>query len=285
MSGTLLRRATVRPGVEVDLLIVEGRIDAGPPAVATEVVDLNGRPVVAGLVDHHVHLLALAASWASVDLTPTALARAGGLDVALRAARARKPGGWLRGVGYDVAASGALNCLALDAVDVGPVRVQDRTGIQWILDRRGLRSALRRRRGGHRRGRRDGHQPLRRLAVHRLPDVAGAGHAHRAGDLGGRRAGRPAPVPGAHRHQQRRTRRPTGVRGLRVLRPLRLPDRREGRPHRSPATDAAQRARPGASRHVMGTARMGADPSTSVVSPEQRLWGVDNVWYATRRCS
>ena len=32
-----------------------------------------------------------------------------------------------------------------------------------------------------------------------------------------------------------------------------------------------------ASRHVMGTARMGTDPATSVVSPEQRLWGVDNV--------
>jgi len=27
----------------------------------------------------------------------------------------------------------------------------------------------------------------------------------------------------------------------------------------------------------MGTARMGADPATSVVSPEQRLWDCDNV--------
>jgi gluconate 2-dehydrogenase alpha chain len=32
-----------------------------------------------------------------------------------------------------------------------------------------------------------------------------------------------------------------------------------------------------ASRHVMGTARMGANPATSVVSPDQRLWDVDNV--------
>jgi choline dehydrogenase-like flavoprotein len=32
-----------------------------------------------------------------------------------------------------------------------------------------------------------------------------------------------------------------------------------------------------ASRHVMGTARMGTDPATSVVSAEQRLWDVDNV--------
>jgi choline dehydrogenase-like flavoprotein len=32
-----------------------------------------------------------------------------------------------------------------------------------------------------------------------------------------------------------------------------------------------------ASRHVMGTARMGTDPSTSVVSPDQRLWELDDV--------
>lgn len=32
-----------------------------------------------------------------------------------------------------------------------------------------------------------------------------------------------------------------------------------------------------ASKHVMGTARMGSDPAASVVSPEQRLWDCDNI--------
>jgi choline dehydrogenase-like flavoprotein len=32
-----------------------------------------------------------------------------------------------------------------------------------------------------------------------------------------------------------------------------------------------------ASRHVIGTARMGSDPGTSVVDPTSRLWDVDNV--------
>ena len=31
------------------------------------------------------------------------------------------------------------------------------------------------------------------------------------------------------------------------------------------------------SRHVMGTARMGTDPSTSVVTPQHNVWGIDNL--------
>ncbi|WP_426574424.1 amidohydrolase family protein [Aquihabitans sp. McL0605] len=142
MSALLLRRASPGPGTESDLLIVDGRISAGPIPTGAHAIDLGGRPVLPGLADHHVHLLGLAASWASVDLSPIALDEAGGLAGALRAARARRPEGWLRGVGYDVAGSGELDHRALDALDAGPVRIQDRTGIRWILDQRGLDQVL-----------------------------------------------------------------------------------------------------------------------------------------------
>jgi len=77
-----------------------------------------------------------------VDLSPDALAASGGLDGALRRARARQPTGWLRGIGYDVAASGRLDHDRLDAIDVGPVRIQDRTGILWHVDGTGLAELL-----------------------------------------------------------------------------------------------------------------------------------------------
>lgn len=44
------------------------------------------------------------------------------------------------------------------------------------------------------------------------------------------------------------------------------------REHRRPGADPTP-----ISRHVMGTARMGPDPATSVCDPFQRLWDVDNV--------
>ena len=142
MNALLLQGASVRPGATTDLLIVDGRLATGPAPAGTESVDLGGRPVVAGLADHHVHLLALAASWSSVDLSPSRLDDAGGLGAALRAVRARQPDGWIRGFGYDIAGSGELDRRDLDGLGVGPVRVQDRTGILWVLDSQGLDELL-----------------------------------------------------------------------------------------------------------------------------------------------
>ena len=145
-SPAVLRRAAIAPGRIVDLHLADGTVAAirpgGETVGRTPVVDLDERPVVPGLVDHHLHLFGLAAPLASVDLSPDALAVGGGLDAVLRAARARTPDGWLRGVGYDVAASGPLDRDRLDTVAVGPLRIQDRTGICWFLDGRALDAVL-----------------------------------------------------------------------------------------------------------------------------------------------
>lgn len=135
MTSYLLRRASTAPGVLLDLLVCDGRISSGAPKDAQVVdLDLDGRPTVPGLADHHVHLMAQAAAFRSLDCSPSSLAAKGGLAAALRAAREQRPSGWLRGFGYDVTASGPLDRALLDAVGVGPLRIQDRTGTLWMLD-------------------------------------------------------------------------------------------------------------------------------------------------------
>ncbi len=142
MTAVLLRGAAPAPGRSVDLLLDGGQVSVAAPPRDVEEVHLGGRPTLPGLADHHLHLMALAASWDSVDCSPAALASNGGLAPTLRAARRRRPHGWLRAVGYDVAASGELDRRGLDDIGVGPVRVQDRTGIRWMLDSFGLRAVL-----------------------------------------------------------------------------------------------------------------------------------------------
>ncbi len=141
--GLILRRASTAPGVVADLVVEGGRLVDAPTAGEHEEVDVDGRPVVPGLVDHHIHLLATAAARDSVDCSPAALAGGGGLAAVLRAGRRGRPAdGWLRGVGYDVATSGEIDRRHLDGAAVGPVRIQDRTGIRWMLDSEALARVL-----------------------------------------------------------------------------------------------------------------------------------------------
>jgi predicted amidohydrolase YtcJ len=141
VTSYVLRRAATAPGVLSDLAIVDGRFATRAPGDA-EIVDLGGRPTLPGLCDHHIHLMAQAAAWRSVDCSPAALADGLGLAATLRAARQRQPRGWLRGVAYDVTASGSLDRVVLDTIDVGPVRIQDRTGTLWMLDTAALAETL-----------------------------------------------------------------------------------------------------------------------------------------------
>ena len=105
----------------------------GPAARAgVEVIDGRGCALLPGLADHHLHLLAAAASRDSVDCDVPDRAA---LGAALRAA----PGDRVRGVGYHDDVAGPLDRCALDALEPDrPVRVQHRSGARWTLNTRAL---------------------------------------------------------------------------------------------------------------------------------------------------
>lgn len=134
-----LLNAAIAPGRVCDVAFSGGVLVTPaelPPDV--EVIDLAGRVVLAGLVDHHTHLLATAAAAQSVDLSPGAVQAAGSVAAVLQRARHRRPDGWLRAHGYDTVASGPIDRELLDTARVGPVRIQDRSGVGWLLDTIGL---------------------------------------------------------------------------------------------------------------------------------------------------
>ncbi|MFM8353918.1 MAG: amidohydrolase family protein, partial [Gammaproteobacteria bacterium] len=119
-------------GARVDVHVRAGRIAAVVPAgdrpgsVAgarpEQHIDARGGLLLPGLHDHHLHLFALAAARASIDLSAASLRAAGGLGAALAAAQVEQivqvehAGAWLRGVGYHEQSDGALDRSRLDAL-------------------------------------------------------------------------------------------------------------------------------------------------------------------------
>ena len=144
----LIRGAEVE-GRLVDVRVDEERVDElgeGLDPQGDEVVEARGGALIPGLVDHHIHLLAVAAALASVDCGPPEVRDAPALRDALRRADADAHG-WVRGVGYIESVAGELDAAALDRLDDRrPVRVQHRSGALWMLNSRaaelvGLQSA------------------------------------------------------------------------------------------------------------------------------------------------
>ncbi|MET0986549.1 MAG: amidohydrolase family protein [Steroidobacteraceae bacterium] len=114
--------------------LLEGRADE---------IDGRGGALIPGLVDHHIHLLALARQASSIDLTTATTAAA--LQALLTRASANVPRGtWLRAVQYHEHGATLLSRDELDhIVPAHPLRVQHQTGALWILNSRALEAVCR----------------------------------------------------------------------------------------------------------------------------------------------
>ncbi len=126
-------------GRRADVMIDDGSVvgirpvGAVRPRVTDTVVEAGGGWLLPGLHDHHVHLLSLAASHASVDCSPDAARDLAALGAALR--EHQHADGWVRGVGHHEAATGPLDRHVLDRLEPSrPVRVQHRGGALWVLN-------------------------------------------------------------------------------------------------------------------------------------------------------
>jgi predicted amidohydrolase YtcJ len=99
-------------------------------------LDAGGGALIPGLIDHHIHLFALAAQRASLRLAPEEVATEDAFRARLQAAdRAAPSGAWLRGVAYHESVAGPLDRTVLDAiVPCRPVRIQHRSGGLWVLN-------------------------------------------------------------------------------------------------------------------------------------------------------
>lgn len=119
-------------GARTDVCVVDGHVRAvgrghcgHPPDARPAVVDGRGGALIPGLHDHHLHVLALAAAWSSVDC-----------GIGLEALEAAPGSGWVRGVNAEVSVDRhALDRLVPDR----PVRVQHRSGGLWMLNSTALR--------------------------------------------------------------------------------------------------------------------------------------------------
>lgn len=132
----VLRQVRLEDSTLADIGIAAGRIAAVAPRLARCDNDLpgEGKLLLPGLADHHIHLLATAARLHSVDLA--GLTGADAVIAALRTKAATlPPGAWVRAVGYDERAGGIPDRDLLDRwLPEWPLRLQDRTGALWALD-------------------------------------------------------------------------------------------------------------------------------------------------------
>lgn len=123
-----------------DVGVSDGRFAAIEPKLAPtdNDIDCRGKLLLAGLHDHHIHLLATAARTQSVELSGCT-----NFDAIVTALRAKasgiEPSEWVRAVGYDERVAGIPDRHMLDTwLADRPLRLQDRTGALWVLNSAGV---------------------------------------------------------------------------------------------------------------------------------------------------
>ena len=136
-DGTwLIRQARCYPNLTpCDVRIAAGRvtaIGALEPLPGEQLIEAHGGCLLPGLIDHHIHLRALAAQSTSVLCGPPQTKNQADLIKTL----SRAPGtDWIRGVGYHESVAGDLTRADLDQLGPArPIRIQHRSGRLWILN-------------------------------------------------------------------------------------------------------------------------------------------------------
>lgn len=155
MTTVIIRRAEV-DGRLVDVTWADGAVvevtSAGAASARRghEELDAQGGAVVPGLHDHHLHLLALAATQGAVRAGPPEVRSPAQLaDALTQGCRRSTGGGWVRAVGYHESVAGQLDAAVLDTLLAAggpsllsvPVRVQHRSGRMWMFNRSGMAAA------------------------------------------------------------------------------------------------------------------------------------------------
>lgn len=146
-DSLLIREAELLSGARADVRLLDGRIERIAPHLPAHdgetVIEARGRALCVGLHDHHLHLMAHAASLESLPCgNPVVGCVTGFADLLRMRARLEDPAapGWIRGVGYHEGVGGPIDRRWLDAVAPQvPVRIQHRSGGLWILNTCALR--------------------------------------------------------------------------------------------------------------------------------------------------
>jgi len=133
----LIRRAEIDGRSPIDVRCRAGRIVEMAAELtassAEKCIDAAGGALLPGLHDHHIHLLALAATDRSIACGPPDVTSAAALRRALQSAPCSP--GWIRGVGYHESVAGTLDRDVLDRwVTDRPVRIQHRSGAAWFVN-------------------------------------------------------------------------------------------------------------------------------------------------------